>query len=133
MREAKASPVELKRRFEKMMDSLMKNAVRDMKKAMRRVEAFHALSEFLSRQTYGEWFTAADIRKEYPDASPHVLAHYLSRGWLLGMRIKVFHNAVEIKCQPFTVEVYDYEIHNYKKVTIDSYKVNAYALMPSTC
>lgn len=115
-----------------MMNYLVERAVREMKKAMRRVEAFRALSEFLLRQTEGDWFTVADIRKEYPDASSNILAHYLSRSWELGVRIKVFHDAVEIKCQPFIVEVYDYETHRFKKVTLDSYKVNAYALMPST-
>ena len=115
-----------------MMDYLMEKATREMKKAMRRVEAFRALSEFLPKQAEGKWFTVADIRKGHPDASPYVLAHYLSRSWELGVRIKVFRDAVEIKCQPFTMEVYDYEIHDYKKVTVDSYKAHAYALAPST-
>ena len=115
-----------------MKNYLMEKAVREMKKAMRRVEAFRALSEFLPQQAEGKWFTVADIRKEYPDASSNVLAHYLSRSWMLGERIRVFHDAVEVKCQPFTVHTYDYKIHGYKDITIDSYKVNAYALMPST-
>lgn len=115
-----------------MKNYLVEKAVREMKKAMRRVEAFRALSEFLPQQSEGKWFTVADIRKGYPDASPHVLAYYLSNSWALGVRVKVFRNAIEIKCQPFPMEVYDYEIHDFKKVTVDSYKVNAYALMPST-
>lgn len=115
-----------------MMDYLMEKAVREMNKAMRRVEAFRALSEFLPQQAEGKWFTVADIRKGHPDASPYVLGYYLIRSWELGARIKVFRDAVEIKCQPFTMEVYDYEINDYKKITVDSYKANAYALMPST-
>lgn len=114
-----------------MMNYLVERVNCELKKAMRRVEALRALSEFLPQQTEGDWFTVADIRKEYPDASPNILAHYLSNGWMLGVRIKVFHDAVEIKCKPFTVEVYDYKIHDYKQVTIDSYTVHAYALMSS--
>ena len=115
-----------------MMDYLMKKAAREVKRAMGRAEAFRALSEFLPQQAKGKWFTVADIRKSHPDASPHVLAYYLSRSWELGVRIKVFRAAVEIKCQPFTMEVYDDEINDYKKVMVNSYKANAYALMPST-
>ena len=113
-----------------MMNYLAEITAREMKKAMRRAEAFRALSEFIPRQTEGKWFTVADIRKEYPDASPSVLGYYLSHSWALGMSIKI--KTVEIKCQPFTVEEYDGDICGFKEVTMDSYKANAYALKSST-
>lgn len=102
---------------------ILEEARKQARKAQQKVKAIEALMEFLPNHL-NKGFTVADIRKEYPDASPAVLGHLLTHEWKLGATIDVIPRGATIHCAPFSI--FNYRTRQMDQY--DSYTANLYIL-----
>lgn len=106
------------------MKTMPRFVTEEIAKAIRRGKTFEAMLDYLP-QHIGETITCADLRKQYPEISSHVLAQWLRNPWAFGMNVRVNYKAATIKLEK-PIEIYDW---NGTKICITEYKVNSYTIL----
>jgi len=107
------------------MKTMPRFVTEEIEKAIRRGKTFEVMLDYLP-QHVGETITCADLRKQYPEISSHVLARWLSNSsWALGMNVRVNYKAATIKPEkPIEIDNWD-----GTKICITEYKVNSYTIL----